>query len=251
MKYLVLGPGAMGIYAMAGRLKRLQKELRNVQEISGSSAGSILALLLALGMSVDKIIKILMSVDISEFVKLNIALFFNKFGFVDTQPIREKLVSVCKCDPTFKELKKKIYISAFCLNTSTTEYFCVDTHPDMKVIDAVCMSIAIPLIFECGKYNSKTYADGSIAEDIPLLPFIDKKSHEVTCVKVHVVPKYKDDLENPKQFLETIIMSTLRNRAKYDVKINTHLIEIENFNVFDFGLSYEDKIRLYMIGHNL
>jgi len=152
MKYLVLGPGAMGIYAMIGRLKRINKELRDVQEISGASAGSILALFLALGMSVDKILRISLSLDISEFVKVNIALFFNKFGFVDVEPIRKKLIEVCGCNPTFKELKKKIYVAAFCLNSSKTEYFSVDTHPDMKVIDAVCMSIAIPLVFECGKY---------------------------------------------------------------------------------------------------
>ena len=251
MKYLVLGPGAMGIYAMIGCLKKLNKELREVQEISGSSAGSILALLLALGMSVDKILKASISLDISEFVKVNIELFFNKFGFVDVGPIRRKLIEICGCDPTFAELKKKIYVSAFCLNTSKTEYFSRDTHPNMKVIDAVCMSIAIPLVFECGKYDGKTYVDGGVAEEIPLLPFLDKKPHEITCVKIQSVPRYKEDLENPKQFLESIIHSTLRNRGKYDVKVKTHTISIENINIFDFGMQYEDKLRLYMTGHGI
>ena|SRR6056300_1896879 len=251
MKYLVLGPGAMGIYAMIGRLKRIHKDLRDVQEISGASAGSILALFLALGMSVDKIFKISSTLDISEFVKVNIALFFNKFGFVDVDPIRQKLIEICGCNPSFKELNKKIYIAAFCLNSSKTEYFSVDTHPDMKVIDAVCMSIAIPLVFECGKYDGKSYIDGGVAEEIPLMPFIDKKPHEIECVKIHVVSSYKEDLDNPKQFLETIIASTLRNRGRYDVKIKSHQIDVENFNIFDFGMSYEDKVRLYMIGYGL
>jgi len=251
MKYLVLGPGAMGIYAMIGRLKLIHKELRDVQEISGASAGSILALFLALGMSVDKILRISLSLDISEFVKVNIALFFNKFGFVDVEPIRKKLIEVCGCNPTFKELKKKIYVAAFCLNSSKTEYFSVDTHPDMKVIDAVCMSIAIPLVFECGKYEGRTYVDGGVAEEIPLAPFLDKRPYEIECVKVHVIPKYKDDLDNPKQFLETIITSTLRNRGKYSIRIKSHQIDIEDFNIFDFNMEYEDKVRLYMLGHNL
>ena len=251
MKYLVLGPGAMGIYAMIGCLKKLNKELREVQEISGSSAGSILALLLALGMSVDKILKVSISLDISEFVKVNIELFFNKFGFVDVGPIRRKLIEICGCDPTFAELKKKIYVSAFCLNTSKTEYFSRDTHPNMKVIDAVCMSIAIPLVFECGKHDGKTYVDGGVAEEIPLLPFLDKKPHEITCIKIQSTPQYKEDLENPKQFLESIIRSTLRNRGKYDVKAKTYRIDIENINIFDFGMQYEDKLRLYMIGHGI
>ena len=250
MKYLVLGPGAMGIYAMIGRLKRIHKDLRDVQEISGASAGSILALFLALGMSVDKILRISLSFDISEFVKVNIELLFNKFGFVDVDPIRQKLIEICGCNPTFKELKKKIYVAAFCLNSSKTEYFSVDTHPDMKVIDAVCMSIAIPLVFECGKYNCRTYVDGGVAEEIPLFPFLDKKPYEIECVKVRVIPKYKEDLDNPKQFLETIITSTLRNRGKYTTRIKTHQIDIEHFNILDFNMNYEDKLRLYMMGHD-
>jgi predicted acylesterase/phospholipase RssA len=77
---------------------------------------------------------------------------------------------VCGCDPTFEELDMKIYVSAYCLNTSTTEYFSRDTHPKMKVIDAVCMSMAIPLIFACGKYQGRTYVDGGTQEQYPMVP---------------------------------------------------------------------------------
>lgn len=155
MKYLVLGPASMGIYSLIGSLKALESKLIDVKEISGSSAGSILALLLALGMSVDEILEVSLSLNIPDFVKLRIGSFFNKFGFVDLGPIREKLVEVCGCDPTFDELEMKIYVSAYCLNSSSTEYFSKDTHPNMKVIDAVCMSMAIPLIFACGKYEGR------------------------------------------------------------------------------------------------
>jgi len=93
--------------------------------------------------------------------------------------------------------------------------------------------------------------DGGVAEEIPLAPFLDKRPYEIECVKVHVIPKYKDDLDNPKQFLETIITSTLRNRGKYSIRIKSHQIDIEDFNIFDFNMEYEDKVRLYMLGHNL
>jgi NTE family protein len=141
MKYLVLGPASMGIYSLIGSLKALEPKLVDVKEISGSSAGSILALFLALGMSVDEIYDVALNLNVSKFVKINIKSFFNKCGFVNMGPIRNKLVDICGCDPTFEELDMKIYISAFCLNTSTTEYFSRDTHPKMKVIDAVCMSM--------------------------------------------------------------------------------------------------------------
>jgi predicted acylesterase/phospholipase RssA len=250
MKYLVLGPASMGIYSMIGTLKALEPKLVDVKEVSGSSAGSILALLLALGMSVDEILDVALNLNVPEFVKLRIGSFFNKFGFVDLGPIREKLVEVCGSDPTFEELDMKIYVSAFCLNTSSTEYFSRDTHPKMKVIDAVCMSMAIPLIFACGKYDGKTYVDGGTQEQYPMIPFLDKKPHEVTCIKLKMDRVYQEQINNPRQYVEALIRSSLTNRVEYSEYTKIIEINVGDTNIFDFSMSYEDKIRLYNIGYS-
>jgi predicted acylesterase/phospholipase RssA len=249
MKYLVLGPASMGIYSMIGTLKALESRLVDVKEISGSSAGSILALFLALGMSVDEILDMALSLDVPKFVKIRIGSFFNKFGFVDLEPIREKLVEICGCDPTFEELDMKIYVSAYCLNSSTTDYFSRDTHPNMKVIDAVCMSMAIPLIFACGKYNGKSYIDGGTQEQYPMAPFLDKKPHEITCIKLKMDRVYQEEINNPRQFVESLIRSTLTNRVEYSEYTKMIEINVADTNIFDFNMSYEDKVKLYNIGY--
>ena len=249
MKYLVLGPASMGIYSLIGSLKALESKLIDVKEISGSSAGSILALLLALGMSVDEILEVSLSLNIPDFVKLRIGSFFNKFGFVDLDPIREKLVEVCGCDPTFDELEMKIYVSAYCLNSSSTEYFSKDTHPNMKVIDAVCMSMAIPLIFACGRYEGKTYIDGGTQEQYPMTPFLGKKPHEVTCIKLKMDQVYQEEINNPRQFVESLIRSTLTNRVEYSEYTKMIEINVADTNIFDFNMPYEDKVKLYNIGY--
>jgi len=240
----------MGIFSLIGTLKALEPKLVDVKEISGSSAGSILALLLALGMSVDEILEIALDLDIPKFVKLRIGSFFNKFGFVDLEPIREKLVEVCGSDPTFEELDMKIYVSAYCLNTSTTEYFSRDTHPKMKVIDAVCMSMAIPLIFSCGKYDGKTYVDGGTQEQYPMVPFLDKKPHEITCVKLKMDKVYQEQINNPRQYVEALIRSSLTNRVEYSEYTELVEINVGDTNIFDFNMCYEDKVKLYNIGYS-
>jgi len=249
MKYLVLGPASMGIYSMIGTLKSLESTLVDVKEISGSSAGSILALFLALGISVDEILDISLSLNIPEFVKIRIGSFFNKFGFVDLEPIRNKMVKICGCDPTFEELDMKIYVSAYCLNTSTTEYFSRDTHPNMKVIDAVCMSMAVPLIFSCGTYEGKTYVDGGTQEVYPITPFLDKKPHEITCVKLKMDKMYMNEINTPRQFVECLVRSTIVNRHEYSKDVRIIEIDVGVTNIFDFSMSYEDKIRLYNLGY--
>ena len=240
----------MAIYSLIGNLKSRESQLAGVQEISGSSAGSILTLFLALGMSIDEILDISLNTDISKLVKLRLGSFFTKFGFVSMTPIRKKLVDICGCDPTFSELDVKIYISAFCLNTSDTEYFSRDTHPDMKVIDAVCMSIAVPLIFACGKYNNKTYVDGGTQEHYPVTPFIDKKPHEVTCIKIRMNSIYQESIDTPRQYVESLIRSSLMNRIQYDIPVEVIDINVEDTNVFNFNMTYEEKVRLYNIGYS-
>lgn len=243
MKYLVIGPAAMGYFAFLGFLKSKEKELQDIEEISGSSAGAILALFLAVGLSIDEIIKFSFELDVPEFVKFNIGCFFNKFGFVDIDPIRSKLIELCKGNPTFKELKKKIYVSAFCLNTGKTEYFSEDTHPDMYVIDAVCMSMSIPFIFSAYKYNGFTYVDGGIVERIPYFPFLHRKPHEVLSVCLKNYEHFQEQIENPMQFLETLVKACLRNRLQ-----DTKAIELDigsDVNIFDFNMSHEDKLKLF------
>lgn len=250
MKYLVLGPASMGIFSLIGALKARETSLADVKEISGSSAGAILALFLAVGMSMDEIVDVSLSLNIPNFVKIRIGSFFNKFGFVDMVPIRKKLVDICGSDPTFNELDMKIYVSAYCLNTAETVYFSKDTHPDMKVIDAVCMSMAVPFIFACGNYEDNIYVDGGMKEEYPLTPFLDKKPYEVTCIKIKMDRIFQETIDNPKQFVDVLVRSALSNREVYKLPIKIVEINVGDTDVFDFNMEYEEKIRLYNTGYS-
>ena len=141
-EYLIIGPGAMGIFSMLGYLKSVENTLHDVKGYSGASAGAIICTFLALGYSVEETLYKLLELDPSKLVKLNLKCFINSYGLVDLKPVRQQLVNLLESDPTFSEIDKTLYISAFCVNTSRTEYFSKHTHPDMKVIDAICMSIA-------------------------------------------------------------------------------------------------------------
>ena len=50
-EYLVVGPGAMGIFTMLGYLKTIEHKLQNVKGYSGASAGAIICTFLAMGFS--------------------------------------------------------------------------------------------------------------------------------------------------------------------------------------------------------
>ena len=249
MEYLVIGPGAMGGFSMLGYLKTIEESLDNIKEYSGASAGAIISVFLALGFNIDDILYKLAELEGNKLVKLNLKCFMNKYGLVDLKPIRDKFVNIFESDPTFLDIEKKIYISAFCVNTSKTVYFSKDTHPDMKVIDALCMSIAIPFIFSSYRYEGMVYVDGGTLETLPSTPFLDKKTNKVLCIRMKMETEFIQDITSPKQFAEALIASTLNNRQQNVLK-NCKVVDIDigQVDVFNFNMTYEEKMKLYLKG---
>jgi predicted acylesterase/phospholipase RssA len=119
----------------------------------------------------------------------------------------------------------------------------------MKVIDAVCMSMAVPFIFACGNYDGRTYVDGGTKEDYPLTPFMDKKPHEITCIRIKMDTIYKETIDTPKQFVETLVRSALTNRTTYNTPIQMVEINVKDTDIFDFNMDYEEKVRLFNLGY--
>jgi NTE family protein len=246
-KCLVLGPGGMGFYAILGVCSNLWDKIKTIDEISGASAGAILALFLGIGMNPTDICDATLDLDLKDIVAYNIRTFLDKYGLIDHSQIREKLVSICEGNPTFSELSKKVYISAFNVNLGRTEYFSRDTHPNMYVIDAVCMSLSVPFLFSSFKYKDYVYIDGGVMEAFPGSPFIGRETQDVLVIRVRSDP-YSGDVTNFKQFVNALVIATLRNSQQtYDGLFTVINLDITGFSVFDFTMSHDERLKLFLM----
>lgn len=259
IKYLVLGPGSTGMFAMLGCLQMLQDtEKMDIKEISGASSGAILALLYIVSDgNIKNILSESLDTDIESNTKVNIRTLFRKYGFIDTCEIKTKLGEVCYkfCklrDPTFQELYDKfpikLHISAYCLESGKTEYFSYDSHPTMKVLDAIGGSIAVPFLFCAQQIDGKTYVDGGLAEIIPLVPFLSKHSDDVCCVKVFVKDGIVENVTDIKSYTQQLVRTILKNRVTYeDTRIIS--IDLDDFDIFNFKITDKQKIELFVKGY--
>jgi len=251
MEYLVLGPASMGMFSLIGCITKYENELKNIKEISGSSAGALIAVALALNIQISEILDRLLSVDFENLSKFKLRCLIKTYGLIDMKPVRETLVEAYGCDPTFLELHKKIYISSYCLNRCRTEYFSVDTHPNMKVIDAVCMSIAIPLIIPPVEYKNMIYMDGCTRELIPVTPFVDKKPDKIFCIKLKMKDVYFEKITNLKQFIQAITTTALKLPDTNIVNMGmVKEIDTGDIDIYNFSMSHEDKLRMFLLGMN-
>ena len=258
MKCLALGPGAMGFFIYLGILYKLKESggLDDLEEISGASAGSLVGFLfLIANQDIVKCLDYALAVPVKQIMKPNIKTLLKEYGLVSVSKIRKVLVDVCskfttKIDLTFRELYEmtgvKFHVAAFCVDLIRTEYFSVDRTPDSSVLDAVCMSIAVPFLFSASKLNGWHYVDGATAEVVPCGPFIGRPRKEVMAMKL--AWSRSNEIKDLKSYGLAVMYSALRMRATYDFPILD--VNLEGSDVFDFGAETEGKLRMFMLGQS-
>ncbi len=251
MKYLILGPAGIGFFTMLGAFSEMENRLDELKEISGSSAGALLGFMFLSGKTSKEILDTAISINMKSLTTFNLKTFLSNYGFVDNKPIKEILYNISSL--TFIEFFKlsniKFHVAAYCLNKSSTEYFSVDSHPNMIVADAICMSISIPIYFQGCVYNDLIYVDGSMSEDLPALPFISKNQDDIYTLELISVSQVTQ-ITNYKDFIKTLIVHLFTKRHEYPLKNKTILHLPENVSVIDFSLSNDKLIQMFMSGFN-
>lgn len=243
---LVIGPGGMGIYAFLGGVSCIG--LDNIDEVSGASAGALLGLFICVGKTIEEITEFCFGIDLKELSSLNIASFITNFGFISHGPIKKVLRDFCG-DPKFKDLSKKLYVTAFCVNRAETEYFSVDTHPNMSVIDAVYMSISVPFLFETIKHNTYTYLDGGTRENVPVMAFMNKDPDTVLILKREENKMHVPEIRDLKSFVQSLVSVAIESGVTTSTFSKTVSLDMSDANIFDFLMSHEDKMKLYARGY--
>ena len=259
MKHLVFGPGAMGYFMYLGALSALQDSgaLNELETIHGASAGGLLAFIYLLtNRDIKKALDYSLSVPIKDVMKPNIKVLLKSYGLVSTKKVYKVLQDATRTfikqdDVTFAELYEhvpvKLYISACCVDLHTTHYFSVDTTPNMSVLDAICMTIAIPFLFQSVRHGSWHYIDGGSLEAIPGGSLIgcDPKRVLAFTIGGEWIPHGVRDI---KTYTISIVGAFMGLRHKY-TQIPRIDLDAGLTDTFDFGASSDNKFRLFLSGY--
>ncbi len=158
------GAGIRGI-AYAGVLEEFEKVqlLEHVKKVGGTSAGAIIALTISLGYSSAEIKEIIYNTDFNKFNDGGFIFFGGihrmkkHYGWYRGDKFSRWVEAVINTktknsEITFAELHHKgyrdLYIMATSLNRQKLLTFSYETYPNMKVKDAIRVSMSIPLYFE-------------------------------------------------------------------------------------------------------
>ena len=188
IRRLVFSGGGIKGLIFVGCLRALEESgiIDHITSFAGTSAGSIMAMLFSLGYRYMDLREIFMKMDFEKTHDINsdsIFNYFQNYGFETGNEIirimrifvKRKLGNeLATFQDAYQATGKKLIITGTCLNTRECCYFSHISHPDMAIVEAISISIAVPFIFIARHIGDDIYVDGGISDNFPLDAFEDK-----------------------------------------------------------------------------
>jgi NTE family protein len=259
-----LSGGGMCAIAHVGALIELSNHipLKTVREWMGVSAGSLMAMCVCIGFSLDELEELCLGFDFTNIREFDsIPGWLLHFG-IDTGERLHKLIEAClhvkglSSDFTFKEcydkFGKSLRIVATDLNEAATKTYSPQETPDYRIADAVRASMSYPYYFQpfiC-PVTGHSLADGGVISNHPLFVLPHEEHAKTLSIIIRTSVERHDNLADLS--LEELIMRPIKlvitERTNLEVRFyDTRCIQIKlgNLNILEF--SFDEKTKRFII----
>jgi NTE family protein len=279
----IKGGGVKGI-AYVGALRELENAgvLKDIQRYAGTSAGSLVAAMLAVGHSVESIEKMMRSLDFKKFESGgNPFRIFTLYGLYSgdyiVQFINKILISSpLKLSPklTFREMKeagcKELYVFACNVNSQQVIELSAEKTPDVLVAEAIRASMSIPFFFRAFRFTQgiateHIFVDGGVVFNYPLSffdqsRFMEKDDKELDLESIgmflyskenkpHKKLRFNTPMFFAKQLFESLMDSQdIQVHEDHEQVARSIMIDDLHYSATDFTLSKDDMDKLIQSG---
>jgi predicted acylesterase/phospholipase RssA len=240
--------------------------LQHVKTYVGTSSGSIIGYLLAIGYTPIEIMVYICTNQIMEKMQhFNIVGMIQGRGATSFSNIQEQLekMSISKIGylPTLKDLKDKMGKTLVCvthnLTETRTEYLSYETHPHLPCITAMHMSSNLPLVFENYRYGSCFYVDGAISDNFAI-DIGEKMGEKILGVVLSAgCDSFSNDTDvNTLDFIYKLMYVPIIQAINHKIRLASDkckIINIENnvlnIKIFEFNVSSSAKLNMFSSGY--
>jgi NTE family protein len=269
-KYLILSGGGVKVISIVGAIKALEVKglLKNVKEVSGVSAGAWLAFMISAGLSVQTLESLVLGFEFGHIRNLNaeaLMSFPETLGLDDGANLMKFLESIfrvaIKISPTvtFSEFnalnlsKIKFRCWATDLKEHITCEFSLEETPNVRIIDALRASMALPLYFTpiIHPITGNLLSDGGIQGSLPIHALSDVERDN--CIGIGF--SQGAEQKNPSDimsFMSSLFSCLIHSRHETILtKWDSNIIKIPIYNTtsWDFEIGREQRAELVKNGY--
>lgn len=257
--------------AYVGALRAMEELGINNKCYVGSSVGSILASLYAVGYNPDELEEIFNDMNFDLFKDINFSFgkeFYISKGENFIEWLRDNIGRKYYGDNynseeskpvTFKDFKKDIVILTTDLYKTEVKVFSKQTTPDFEVAQAVRISSSMPGLLKPTEYETSLLVDGDLSRSWPVWKIVPSLfEYDARILEFRLEgSKERRKIENTADYLNSVyttfsnfaadnIISTYEQRDKFDYI----RLDAGDVNITDFNLSLKGKKELYSMGYN-
>lgn len=261
---LVLGPGGVKGFLELGALLVFEREkiLERIRHYVGVSVGAVISLLLVAGYSVSEIITEALEVNIFQDIStINIAEAKANSGLISNRVVKDLLLQRLEEKFGFVPTLGQLYSATGVLFTIVTmnldkdraEYISKETDPNLSAVDAVMLSMNIPLLFYKIKHKGCVCIDGAFGDPYPVGEYDDGNTD---ILGIYIVTRRPDIASatdsNFLLYLYKIIDSTMtysRYKTMQRASDRCRHLELVSPTFDTVGLTVDTKAKNAMIIH--
>ena len=264
----MLSGGGIKVCAIVGAIKRLYeaKKLTTIKEVCGVSAGAWLAFMLAIKVPIETIERLVSDLDFGVIRNLNaesVMGFPETFGLYDGSKFVNLLDTifrvVLKIDSalTFADMKGDIRFRCWAtdLTTKSAREFSLKTTPNVRIIDALRATTAIPIYFTpfTDPITGNMLSDGGIQGNLAIHNLRADECAETFMIGFlngeELSGKTPTDIMG---FMDAVFKCLIHSRHEDLLKEwNHHILRIPlEFPSWNFEASREDRLKLIKQGYH-
>ncbi len=266
---LALGSGGARGYAHVGILKILEKEEIEIDFIAGTSVGSLIGSLYALGFDIDEIEKIVLEQDFMEYITFKSISFDlketkdrNVLGFSINIPklianprLPRGLISTVGIRDEFDRISNwahfeydlQIPFKAVATDLITGEKIIMDKG---KVSNAVAASISIPGIFSPFEFEDKILVDGGLKDPVPVDVVREMGADIVIAVTLRSVKEEKKEPDNIISIADRSIEIMVEDLTKLSLEGADIILEPSYVGEVSFLMGEKERVQVIKAGED-
>jgi NTE family protein len=232
---LSLSGGGLRAAAQLGALKFLEEEGVQICAVAGSSAGAMLALMIASGKTSEHIYAFLKEIANRDLFRLS-----KKPGFFSLKNLEKKLAHEVRLK-SYDQMAIPLFTCVTDVNTGKTHYL----NCGNPIVNTIASSSLTP-IFEAKEVDGKWYIDGGFSDNLPVRPL---KALGYKVLAIDVNPIVGGTPKNFKSLLVRSLLIMLNANVKPSKKMADAYLDIKGvarmhlFNFKEIDAAYEAGYR--------
>lgn len=210
--HLLCSSGGVRCYSYIGAYKALLKAGYTISGVSASSMGSVIGLLICMGIKPDELEEKILKFPIKKYLRKRVlhklfALLRYPFAIYHTPDFETLLKDFAGTDYLLKDLS--ISFSTIALDLYKQQLLSInkDTHPELKASELLSIATAVPPLFSPISIENMLLVDGGIASESPgWVAAIESKGQPIVVLK-NSAGLTDDNTRNFPRFISSMIES--------------------------------------------